>query len=108
MAGAADLGGTVEYLKTLSREFVITRGSKGALVWDGQALIEIDPVAVDAIDTVGAGGHVRRSVSLWPGLGVWKHQRAGALASAAAARLVTRLGPRMAAAETQTILQGFR
>ncbi|MFZ4791215.1 MAG: adenosine kinase [Candidatus Competibacteraceae bacterium] len=107
MAGAADLDSTVEYLKTLSREFVITRGSKGALVWDGQALIDIDPVPVDAVDTVGAGD-MFAGAFLYGRVQGWEHRRAGALASAAAARLVTRLGPRMAATETQAILQGFR
>jgi len=107
MAGAANLGDTVEYLKTLSREFVITRGAKGALVWDGQALIDIDPVPVAAIDTVGAGDMFAGAFLYGRGQG-WEHRRAGALASTAAAQLVTRLGPRMAAAETQLILQNFR
>jgi sugar/nucleoside kinase (ribokinase family) len=76
MAGAADLGGTVDYLKTLSREFVITRGSKGALVWDGRTLIEIDRSG-------GSGGygrrwrHVRRGFPLWPGSGLGTPARRG-------------------------------
>ena len=55
VVGAADLDSAVDYLKTLSRELVITRGSKGALIWDGRTLIDIDPVKVEAVDTVGAG-----------------------------------------------------
>ncbi len=107
MAGAADLSGTVAYLKTLSREFVITRGSKGALVWDGQKLFDIDPVKVEAVDTVGAGDMFAGAFLYGRGQG-WDHRRAGALASAAAAQLVTRLGPRMAAAETQSVLHRFQ
>ena len=107
MAGAADLSGTVAYLKTLSREFVITRGSKGALVWDGQKLFNIDPVKVEAVDTVGAGDMFAGAFLYGRGQG-WDHRRAGALASAAAAQLVTRLGPRMAAAETQSVLHRFQ
>ena len=107
MAGAADLSGTVAYLKTLSREFVITRGSKGALVWDGQKLLDIDPVKVEAVDTVGAGDMFAGAFLYGRGQG-WDHPRAGALASAAAAQLVTRLGPRMAAAETQSVLHRFQ
>ncbi|MDS4029525.1 MAG: adenosine kinase [Candidatus Contendobacter sp.] len=107
MAGAADLNGTVAYLKTVSREFVITRGSRGALVWDGRTLIDIDPVRVDAVDTVGAGDMFAGAFLYGRGRG-WDHHRAGALASAASAQLVTRLGPRIAAAETQAILQSFR
>ena len=107
MAGAADLSGAVAYLKTVSQEFVITRGSRGALVWDGRTLIDIDPVQVEAVDTVGAGDMFAGAFLYGRGRG-WDHRRAGALASAASAELVTRLGPRMAAAETRAILQGFR
>ena len=106
VASAADLGSAVDYLKTLSREFVITRGSKGALVWDGRMLIDIDPVTVKAVDTVGAGDMFAGAFLYGRGRG-WDHRRAGALASAASARLVTSLGPRMAATETRAILHGF-
>lgn len=107
MAGVTDLSDTVAYLKTLSREFVITRGSRGALVWNGQTLIDIDPVKVEAVDTVGAGDMFAGAFLYGRGRG-WNHQRAGALASAASAKLVTCLGPRMAALETRSLLESFR
>ncbi|HPE70889.1 MAG TPA: adenosine kinase [Candidatus Competibacter sp.] len=105
VVGAADLDSAIDYLKTLSQEFVITRGSKGALVWDGQTLIDIDPVKVKAVDTVGAGDMFAGAFLYGRGRG-WDHRRAGALASAASAKLVTSLGPRMSAAETQAVLHG--
>ncbi len=104
VASAADLGSAVDYLKTLSQEFVITRGSKGALVWDGRTLIDIDPVKVEAVDTVGAGDMFAGAFLYGLGQG-WEHRRAGALASASSAKLVTSLGPRIPTAETQTILR---
>ena len=107
MAETTDLEGAVACLKFLSQEFVITRGSKGALVWDGRTLLDIDPIKVEAVDTVGAGDMFAGAFLYGLGQG-WDHRRAGALASAAAAKLVTRLGPRMAAAETRAILQSFR
>ena len=107
MAGAANLDSAVAYLKTLSRELVITRGSKGALVWDSRTLIDIDPVRVEAVDTVGAGDMFAGAFLYGRGQG-WDHRRAGTLAAAASARLVTSLGPRMAAAETRAILHSFR
>ena len=106
VVGTADLESTIDYLKTLSQEFVITRGSKGALVWDGRTLIDIDPVKVKAVDTVGAGDMFAGAFLYGRGRG-WDHRRAGALASAASAKLVTSLGPRMSAAETQAVLHGF-
>ncbi len=106
VVGATDLAGAVDYLKTLGREFVITRGSKGALVWDGRTLIDIDPVRVEAVDTVGAGD-MFAGAFLYGRVRGWDHRRAGDLASAAAAKLVTSLGPRMTAAETRAILQSL-
>ncbi|MCB1823120.1 MAG: adenosine kinase, partial [Candidatus Competibacteraceae bacterium] len=106
VVGAADLDSAIDYLKTLSQEFVITRGSRGALVWDGRTLIGIDPVKVEAVDTVGAGDMFAGAFLYGRGRG-WDHRRAGALASAASAKLVTSLGPRMSAAETQAVLHGF-
>ena len=106
VVGAANLDSAIDYLKTLSQEFVITRGSKGALVWDGQTLIDIDPVKVKAVDTVGAGDMFAGAFLYGRGQG-WDHRRAGALASAASAKLVTSLGPRMSAAETRAVLHNF-
>ncbi|MBK8181678.1 MAG: adenosine kinase [Candidatus Competibacteraceae bacterium] len=106
LAGAVDLDNTVAYLKTLSKEFAITRGSQGALVWDGQTLIDIDPVKVKAIDTVGAGD-MFAGAFLYGRVEGWDHRRAGALAAAASARLVTSLGPRMPATDARAILQSF-
>ncbi len=107
MADTTDLNGAVAYLKTLSREFIITRGSKGALVWDGQTLMDIAPVRVEAVDTVGAGDMFAGAFLYGLSQG-WNHQRAGTLASAASAKLVTSLGPRMAAAETRAVLHSFQ
>ena len=56
VVGTADLDSATDYLKTLSQGVRRDHpGSKGALVWDGQTLIDIDPVKVKAVDTVGAG-----------------------------------------------------
>lgn len=104
MAGSDDLHQAVDYLKTISRNFAITRGPEGALVWDGQTLIDIDPVKVEAVDTLGAGDMFAGAFLFGLSQG-WSHQRAGDLAAAASAKLVTSLGPRIPTAETQAILQ---
>ena len=107
MAGTDRLDEAVECLKALAKEWVVTCGAKGALVWDGRALAQIEPVKVAAVDTVGAGDMFAGAFLYARGRD-WDHRRAGALASAASARLVTRLGPRLAAAETRAILEQFR
>jgi len=106
MAGTSDLDGAVAYLKTIAREFAITRGSKGALVWDGSRSIEIDAVKVQAVDTVGAGD-MFAGAFLYGLTQGWTHERAGSLASAASAKLVASLGPRISAAETREVLRRF-
>jgi sugar/nucleoside kinase (ribokinase family) len=106
MAGSDDLDVAVAYLKTISRTFAITRGPQGALVWDGERLIEIAPVRVKAVDTVGAGDMFAGAFLFGLTRG-WDFARAGNLASVAAAKLVTSIGPRISAEETRTILKDF-
>lgn len=106
MAGTDDLPTAVDYLKTVSKEFAITRGAKGALVWDGQGLIEIAGNKVEVVDTVGAGDLFAGAFLFGLTQG-WDHWRAGNLASAASARLVMTLGPRLPREETREVLQGF-
>ncbi len=107
MAGVTDLCRVIDYLKTLSKEFVITRGPQGALIWDGQTLLDIAPVKAHAVDTLGAGD-LFAGAFLYARSQGWEHQRAGALAAAAAAKLVTHRGPRLPATTTQTILHNFQ
>jgi sugar/nucleoside kinase (ribokinase family) len=106
MARTEDLGAAAEYLKTMSQAFAVTRGPLGALVWDGRELIEISGVKVEAVDTVGAGDMFAGAFlhGLTQG---WGHRRAGELAAAASAKLVTSLGPRISRDETQAVLRGF-
>lgn len=106
MAGSDDLRVAVEDLKTISKTFAITRGPRGALIWDGARLIEIPAVPVEAVDTLGAGD-MFAGAFLYALTQGWDHARAGQLAAAASARLVTHLGPRILAAETQAVLQDF-
>jgi sugar/nucleoside kinase (ribokinase family) len=106
MADTEDLNDAVDLLKRIAKEFAITRGPKGALVYDGKDLIEIDPVKVEAVDTVGAGDMFAGAFLYGLSQG-WTHRRAGELAAAASAELVTSLGPRLEAPETQTVLRRF-
>jgi sugar/nucleoside kinase (ribokinase family) len=104
MAEADNLDDAVAYLKNIAREFAITRGPKGALVWDGAQAIDIDPVPVTPVDTVGAGD-MFAGAFLYGLTQGWSHQRAGDLASAASAELVTSLGPRLSTDACKAILR---
>lgn len=106
MANTDDLEDAIAFLKTIAKELAITRGPKGALIYDGKQLIEIDPVKVEAVDTVGAGD-MFAGAFLYGLTQGWSHKQAGDLAAAASAKLVTSLGPRISAAESQAILRQF-
>jgi len=106
MARTEDLVTAVGLLQTLCKQFAVTRGPQGALVWDGRNLLEVPGVKVDAVDTVGAGD-MFAGAFLYGLTQGWGHARASALATATSARLVTSLGPRISREETQAVLRGF-
>jgi sugar/nucleoside kinase (ribokinase family) len=106
MADTDDLGQAVDLLKKISSEFAVTLGPKGALVYDGKQLVEIDPVKVQAVDTVGAGD-MFAGAFLYGITQGWDHKKSGDLAAAGAAKLVSSLGPRITAEESRAILRQF-
>lgn len=83
-----------EKLQPLCRSLVITRSEKGALVWDGEQCHSIDPVAVKAVDSNGAGD-LFAGAFLYAITHGHDFATAGKLAATAAARLVTEFGPRL-------------
>ncbi len=103
MAETDNLDEAVAYLKTIARQFAVTRGPRGALIWDGEHAIDIDPVEVEPIDTLGAGD-MFAGAFLYGLTQGWSHRNAGDLASAASAKLVTSLGPRLPREETRHVL----
>ncbi|CAN0170595.1 unnamed protein product, partial [Chrysoparadoxa australica] len=42
-------------LKKAAKKFVITQGKNGAMIYDGDTFIDIEPYPVKAVDTTGAG-----------------------------------------------------
>ncbi len=97
----------IEALKPLARQFAITRGPAGAIIHDGTDLIEIEPHPVNAIDTLGAGD-MFAGAFLYGLTSGMDYAAAGRLASMASAEIVTRYGPRLNTAETQSILKRFK
>ncbi|MGM0563162.1 MAG: adenosine kinase [Pseudomonadota bacterium] len=107
MTGANNLKQAVEAFKSLAKTFAITCGPDGSVVFDGERVIDIDPVPTNAIDTLGAGDMYAGAFlyGLSQDMG---YQRAGQLASLASSRMVSRFGPRFTTAETQAILRDFQ
>ena len=106
LAQSKDLNETITMLKKVSRTFAMTRGKQGAIVFDGENLLEIRSHPVTAVDTLGAGDMFAGTFmyALTQGM---SFQQAGDLASLTSSRIVTQYGPRLKASETKTLLAEF-
>ncbi len=102
-SGAKDLEQACEVIKSKARQFVITRGAEGALLFDGQNTINIAPHKVKAIDTNGAGDMFAGAFMYALTKGK-DFETAGKLASLASASVVSKFGPRLKADMHQQIL----
>jgi sugar/nucleoside kinase (ribokinase family) len=96
----------IQLFKQKARGFAITRGSQGALLFDGVDLIEISPNPVQAIDTLGAGDLFAGAFLYGLSQGM-SFQQSGDLASLASAKIVTQFGPRLETAQTRALLESF-
>lgn len=96
--------GAAEALKSVAKQFVITLGAEGALVFDGENFIEIAPNKVKAIDTNGAGD-MFSGAYLYAITAGHDHATAGKLASLASATVVSNFGPRLTTEQHQEVLK---
>jgi sugar/nucleoside kinase (ribokinase family) len=102
--GTSDLIAAREKLKQVAKRFVITLGANGAMMYDGDTFIQIEPYQVKAVDTNGAG-------DMFAGAFMYAitHGRsfaeAGKLASLASSRVVAQFGPRLEAKAAQQVLR---
>ena len=86
----------------IAKQFVITRGSNGAMLFDGKEFISIAPNKVAAINTNGAGDMFAGAFlyGLTQGL---DFRTAGNLSSLASAQIVTQFGPRLTPADHNAV-----
>lgn len=92
-----------ERLKQVAKHFVITMGANGALIFDGDTFINIEPYPVRAIDTNGAGDMFAGAFLFGITHG-HSYAEAGKLASLASSRVVTQFGPRLKSDEVRKVL----
>ncbi|WP_019529800.1 adenosine kinase [Dasania marina] len=98
-----NLAEAVATLKTLAKQFVVTLGAKGALLFDGEQLIEIAGHPVTAVDSNGAGDMFAGAFLYALSQGQ-SFSQAGQLACRAAAEVVSHYGPRLNASQHQQLL----
>ena len=92
-----------EQLKHIARTFAITQGKNGAMIFDGDTFIDIEPYPVDAIDTNGAGD-MFAGAFLYGITHGHSYAQAGKIASLASSRIVSQFGPRLQWHQAKEIL----
>jgi sugar/nucleoside kinase (ribokinase family) len=101
--GTGIIGDAREKLKGVAKHFAITLGANGALIYDGDTFIDIEPYKVKALDTNGAGD-MFAGAFLYGITHGHSYAQAGKLASLASSRVVTQFGPRLEPDQAQRVL----
>lgn len=83
-----------EALKKVAKRFVITQGANGAMIFDGDTFISIEPFPVKAIDANGAGD-MFSGAFLYGITHGHSYAEAGKIASLASSKVVSKFGPRL-------------
>jgi len=103
LCGTDDMSVAREKLKQVAKRFAITLGANGALIYDGDTFIQIEPYKVRAVDSNGAGDMFAGAFLY----GITNHHsfaEAGKLASLASSRIVSQFGPRLAPVQAAKVL----
>ena len=98
--------GASEALKQYCKQFAITCGSEGALVFDGSTLVQVAAPAVKAVDTNGAGD-MFAGAFLYAINNGKDFKTAAEFANLAAAKVVSQYGPRLKAEQHADLKTGF-
>ncbi len=92
-----------EEMKKVAKHFVITQGKNGAMIFDGDTFIDIEPYPTTAIDSNGAGD-MFAGAFLYGITNGHSYASSGKLASMASSRIVSQFGPRLKWHEAKEIL----
>ncbi len=102
MLDANSIEECLEGIKGLSKQFAITRGGDGAILWDGEKAIEVAAQPVTPVDSNGAGD-IYAGAFLYGLTHGMQFEQCGQLANACAAELITHFGARLPKATVQQI-----
>jgi len=103
ITGAGDVETAARQLRALAKKYAITLGANGALVYDGEVSIRIEPFRTRAIDTNGAGD-MFAGAFLYGITHGKSFAEAGKLASLASSRVVEQWGPRLQPDQSRKVL----
>ncbi|MFM7486925.1 MAG: adenosine kinase [Cytophagales bacterium] len=102
--GTNDILEAREKLKDLAKRFVMTLGKNGALVFDGDTFIQIEPYKVNAVDSNGAGD-MFAGAFMYAITHGHSYAEAGKLASLASSKVVEQFGPRLTTPQVKKVLE---
>lgn len=105
--GTDDILQAREKLKGFAKRFVMTLGKNGALVFDGDTFVQIEPYKITAVDSNGAGDMFAGSFMYAITHG-HSFAEAGKLASLASSKVVSQWGPRLQKDQLHKILRDLR
>ncbi len=105
--GKDSLSEAREALKKEAKRFVITLGENGAMIFDGDTFIDIEPYKVRAIDTNGAGDSFAGAFMYGITNG-HSYAESGKLASMVSSKVVTQFGPRLSKSQAREILANLK
>jgi sugar/nucleoside kinase (ribokinase family) len=103
LCGTTDIQVAKQQLRKIAKRFAITQGANGALIFDGDTYINIEPYKVRAIDTNGAGD-MFAGAFLYGITHGHSYAEAGKIASLASSRVVSQSGPRLEPQQAQKVL----
>jgi sugar/nucleoside kinase (ribokinase family) len=92
-----------EELKKAAKHFVITQGKNGAMIYDGDTFIDIEPYKTTAIDSNGAGD-MFAGAFMYGITNGHSYASSGKLASMASSKIVSQFGPRLKWHEAKEVL----
>ena len=102
--GTSEIHDAREQLKKCAKRFAITLGANGALIYDGDTFIQIEPYSTVALDTNGAGDMFSGAFLFGITHG-HSFAEAGKIASLASSRVVAKWGPRLTPEVAKKVLQ---
>ncbi|MDF2159026.1 adenosine kinase [Algoriphagus sp. CAU 1675] len=101
--GKSNLMEVREEMKKAAKHFVITQGKNGAMIFDGDTFIDIEPYKTTAIDSNGAGD-MFAGAFLYGVTNGHSYASSGKLASMASSQIVSQFGPRLQWHQAKDIL----
>ncbi len=101
--GKSNLMEAREELKKAAKHFVITQGKNGAMIFDGDTFIDIEPYPTTALDSNGAGD-MFAGAFMYGITNSHSYASSGKLASMASSKIVSQFGPRLQWHEVKDIL----